>query len=194
MADPRSAFVALAIAVLGGCADDRQALMLENLCRNNSQFFDINGNPIDACELSGDASYTTGIASNALAVRFGSAGGRIDIALAAIPAAHQSTWSFDVLVAANRPEGTVLGRPEIDWGSCGVACPATIAGVEVDLTEEIRWAIVVDNSPGTGTPIPAFGASPIPGDAALSIQGSDMHLLDVRTPGFDENAATPPSF
>jgi hypothetical protein len=182
-----------AAMAIAGCAEDRQAFMLDNICRNQFAVRDQFGTPSPGCRLSGDATFTTGISSDSIAVKLGPNGGRLEIALAAIPAAHQATWSFDALVASRRPEGSVLGRPEIDWGSCGVICPGVIEGVEVDLTDEVRWAVLIDGRPGTATQFAQFAASPIPADAVITLRGSDIDILDVRTPGFDENAIPPTS-
>lgn len=187
MVEPRLlVFVSVAIASVG-CADDQQAFMLENLCRSQAPIAGPSGSSLPTCRLAGDAAFTSGISSDAIAVKLGPGGGRLEIALNAIPAVHQASWSFEALVASRRPEGSVLGRPEIDWGSCGVACPGVIEGVEVDLTDEVRWASLVENRLGTGTPT-TVAISPIPPDAVIILRGADIDILDVRTPGFDENA------
>lgn len=191
MADTTKWALCVITLALPGCADDGQGFLLDSLCRG-AIFNPQSGGVASTCRLSGDATFTSGITSDAIAVTLGPAGGQIDIALAAIPAVHQSTWSLDALVASRRAEGSVLGRPQINWGSCGVTCPGPIEGVELDLTEDLRWAVLVDTRPGTATSFTGAGSSTIPADAVITLRGSDIDILELRTPGFAEAPA--PSF
>jgi len=165
-----------AAAALSGCAEGTP-LMLDNICAQGQSNF---SERQLGCRLGGDAAFVTGLTPDATAIRFGTGGGSLTIFLDAIPAVQESVWSLEALVASNRPEGSVLGRDEIDWGSCGVACPGNIGGIEVDVPDSVSWARVVDAERGTSFAQPT--------GAELTFRGTDLDIIDLRTPGSDENA------
>jgi len=171
----RIGLAVFAAAALTGCTSGTP-FMLDNLCSGDVAFPEQQ----PRCRLGGDAAFVSGLTPNTLAVRFGPGGGSLALALDAIPAVQESTWSLEVLGVSNRPEGSSLGRDEIDWGSCGVACPENVVGVEVDLPEDVSWARVVDAARGTSFAQPT--------GAVIVFRGTDLDIIDLRTPGFDQNA------
>ncbi len=173
---PRIGLAIVAAVALTGCTDGTP-FMLDNICSDDfGEFRD----GVGRCRLGGDAAFVSGLTPNTRAVRFGPGGGSLVIALDAIPAVQQSTWSLEVMGVSNRPEGSTLGRDEIDWGSCGVACPENVVGIEVDLPEDVSWARVVDAARGTSFAQPT--------GAELVFRGTDLDIIDLRTPGVDQNA------
>ena len=165
------AFVALLSSACGG---DEQALRLEQVC----------GQPpvpqqSAPCRLSGDAQQTTGLTGDAMAIHFGSAGGALEIRINALGAPLEQTWSFEALAAARplRAEGNVLLR-KFDFSSCdAVACPEQPVDTQAALDEDFQWAVMVETIPGSN-------ANPIPDSATLTLEGADIDIVDIRTPGF----------
>jgi hypothetical protein len=168
----RIAFVALLWSACGG---DEQALRLEQVC----------GQPpvpqqSAPCRLIGDAQETTGITGDSLAIRFGSAGGALEIRINALGAPLEQTWSFEVLAAARplRPEGNLLVR-KLDFSSCdAVSCPEQPVDSQAALDEDFQWAVMVETIPGSNS-------NPIPDSAKLILEGADIDIVDIRTPGFE---------
>ncbi len=169
-----------AALLLTGCAAEGQPLLLDAICR--SSIPSSSGTLVAPCSASGDVELTSGVSKDVIGVRFGPSGvGDFRIRLNAITATTQAEWSFEVLAASTRPEGSRLFRT-ITWGSCGATCPADPVDVEVALSNDFEWAIVVDDAEGA-TVDPFL---PSPDDAALVFRGADIDLVDVATPGVDQ--------
>jgi hypothetical protein len=181
--DRRAAVAMVLGALAGGCQAEDQVLMLDTICRNF--FSPTTGQSLEPCTTSGDVEIVTGVSEDVTAVHFGSNGtGEFRIRINAISAANQSAqWSFEALAASSRSEGSSLFRT-LTWGSCGATCPADPPDIEAEVTEDFEWLRVIDDYAGSN-----FNTTfvPVPDDAAISFRGADLDLIDVRTPGFDNN-------
>jgi hypothetical protein len=181
----RVALVTALGALLTGCCASGRPMLLDQICRGRTS----TGGP--NCVLGGDAAYISGITTDTRAVRLGSSGkGTLSFPINALGAATQPQWSLQVLSAAVRPEGSTL-YSSMTWGSCGTACPADVGDVEADLNQDFQWAQVVSGATGVPTTItPAGTPTLIPDDAVITLRGTDLDIVDLRTPGFegfDEN-------
>ena len=171
----------LLLPFLAACGGEPNGLLLDTVCR--IEVSNSTGVNAPGCTVSGDVELTTGVASNLLGVRFGpSAIGELRVRLNAIPATMATTWSLDALAASSRPEGSTLFRA-LTWGSCGATCPQDPPDVQVPLTEDFQWGSLLSDYDGSRGDPSTF--TPVPDDAVLILRGSDVHLLDLRTPGYE---------
>jgi hypothetical protein len=175
----------LALPLLCACGADGRPMLLDQVCRGSS----LNGSGTPNCTLGGDAEYVSGITADSRAVRLGPSGqGSLSILISALGAASQPNWSVEVLVAAGRPEGSILYR-SMTWGSCPQSCPADLGDVEAALDQDFQWARVITDAKGqtTSTPMPGFPptVAAIPDDAVITLRGADIDIVDLRTPGFE---------
>lgn len=170
MADRRVLFALAFLAV--GCGDEEaDPFLLDRICGNFNGF----NTP---CAVSGDASFSTGLTGDTLAVRLGPAGGRLDLPLFSLPAAQEAFWTLEVLVSSD--DGAELIRRTITWtnndGTCDPGiCPREIPASRVVIPAgEPGWARVVDNQLGSSF-------APIPFEAVVTFEGANVDILDLRT-------------
>ncbi len=166
-----------------GCAADANPLLLDTVCRSQVSP-DGSTSQVEPCIVTGDVKITTGVSDDVMGVRFGPSGvGELRIRLNAIAATTTETWTLDALVASTRPEGSTLFR-SLTWGSCGTTCPADPTDVEAPVEEDFTWVRAIDNSQGTSFDPSSLGGAP--DDAALIFRGADIDLVEISTPGFEE--------
>ncbi|MBW2454591.1 MAG: hypothetical protein JRI68_08775 [Deltaproteobacteria bacterium] len=163
----------LAATWLMGCGTQGQVLLLDQICNPEGPLVA----PVPPCSVSGDAELTTGVSGDTTAVHFGSGTGELRILLSAVQAASQPRWSLDVLAASSRSEGSTLYR-SISWGTCVSDCPSDPEDVEAPLSGDFQWAAMVTEVTGS------FNVQ-TSSDAMLTLRGTDIDIIDVRTPGYD---------
>ena len=169
-----AALAALVLAgSLAGCTHQNSAMLLDLICNDETT----SGFGASGCHVEGDARFTSGISGDSMAVLFGPEGGALVMRVNAIDGSRAPSWTFDVLASSSRPEANTIAR-SLAWGSCGASCPADPADVEAPLSDDYQWITVVDAELGTNYNQP-------PNDALLTLRGTSVHLLDVRTPGYD---------
>ena len=178
----------LALAALtAGCTADANPLLLDTVCRTQVS---PNGLPstVPACAVSGDVVITTGVSSDVIGVRFGPSGmGALRIRLNAIAATTAERWTLEALVASTRPEGSTLFR-SLTWGSCGARCPSDPADIEAKVDDSFTRVVVVADFEGTN--FEAGSTDIVPDDATIVFRGADIDLVDISTPGFEQQQFT----
>ncbi len=169
-----------ALLGLSGCATADSVMLLDQVCK--ATYAPASNNPIngDACTVAKDARETTGLTGDSLAFRLGPSTGELRIRLDVIPAVTSANWAIEVLAASSRPEGSTIYR-EINWGSCK-GCPSTPKDAEAALGEEFEWVRVIENQPAFQT---WSSSAALASDSLIIFRGADIDIVDIRTPGYD---------
>ncbi len=178
----KAALLAGIAACVSACEVSNNPLLLDTVCRGQALPGSI-PDQVAPCVTTGDVALTSGASSDVIGVRFGPSGsGQLSIRLNAIAAITAETWTLEALVASTRPEGSTLFR-SLTWGSCGATCPSDPPDIEAIVSDDYTWAQVIENVEGTNL-LP--GEQPVPDDAALIFRGADIDLVDIATPGFEQ--------
>jgi hypothetical protein len=185
MADRLTILPAALLLLSTACSADPNPLLLDTVCRSQLAPNGVQS-PVEPCIVTGDVEITTGVSRDVTGVRFGPSGiGELRIRLNAIAATTADSWTLEALAASTRPEGSTLFR-SLTWGSCGATCPGDPADIEAVVDDNFTWVRVISDSEGTSFDQSSGAQEVVPDDATLVFRGADIDLVDIGTPGFEE--------